>query len=449
MTTLDNRTSPADGRPPVSASYHLVPGAVVGDGATAQPATVASAPGPRSMASYLLLPRPGDLGKAIILPVGFAVGSLLTQAPSAHSIFRALIVWFALEYLVYQARYQWNDIRGFWSDQLHPDCDARGRLPGPVEQGQAHIRVSARFAAARVLAAVVLVSVVARFEIVPIASLVAVFAVAAVYEKVRSHAGGCGPAARPPLACVVLWMVSGGGYCVRGLTGLLLATGTHASSTGLVLTGVACWSAGIVFVTTRWAVESIPFMTRVGGRLEWVASPDAGRGHLLALACWLPRDADTAPDDVRHWRMLWVRRPWHAPWNIALLAALVSAWLGGVAFTATTATGIAAPALSGAVVAAAWTMLMLRPCAVTGVMAVIVLVAAAIAECGTPAPAALSVVVCVVYITGTHQSLSDVGTFYQRRIAPAFRAVPIRSASVLPTPAGTVHTARSDRGHDA
>ncbi|MCW2528841.1 MAG: putative rane protein, partial [Pseudonocardiales bacterium] len=78
---------------------------------------------PRSMFSYLALPRPGDLGKAIILPVGFGVGSLITSAPTRHELLSLLVVWFAVEYLAYQARYQWNDIRGFWADQLHPDCD--------------------------------------------------------------------------------------------------------------------------------------------------------------------------------------------------------------------------------------------------------------------------------------------------------------------------------------
>ena len=41
----------------------------------------------------------GDLGKAAILPLGFAVGSILTSAPTGHELFRALLVWFALEYL--------------------------------------------------------------------------------------------------------------------------------------------------------------------------------------------------------------------------------------------------------------------------------------------------------------------------------------------------------------
>lgn len=381
------------------------------------------------MASYLALPRPADLGKAIIIPLAFGIGSLLTSPPSTHQILRALVVWFAVEYLAYQARYQWNDIRGFWSDQLHPDCDARGRLPGPVERGRAHIMLSSVVAAVRVFAAV-LVIVAAQVDAAFIASVAAVFAVAVVYEWVRAHAGPCGPAQRPPAACVALWVVSGGGYCVRGLTGLLLASGTHVGAAGLALAGLACWSTGIVFVTTRWAVESIPFVIRREGRLQWVASPDAGRGHLLALAHWLPQDAAEAPADLPSWRILWLRRPWHAPWNVALLIALGSAWLGGAALAAARVTGLSAVGLSAAVLAA-WTILVLRPRLITGAAAVIILVAAAIAGYGTPAPAALGVAVCLVYLMSTHQCLRDVGKVYKRCIQPVVAAAGALHAPTL------------------
>src|SRR3954454_16265438 len=106
--------------------------------------------GQRSMASYLALPRPGDLGKAIIEPLGFAVAVALTSMPSGRQLLGGVVVWFALDYLAYQARYQWNDIRGFRSVQLHPDRDARGRLPGPIERGRARISLSTTVAFGRV-----------------------------------------------------------------------------------------------------------------------------------------------------------------------------------------------------------------------------------------------------------------------------------------------------------
>jgi hypothetical protein len=381
--------------------------------------------GPRSIGSYLVLPRPGDLGKAIILPLGFASGSLLTSVPTLHNLSRAMVVWFAVEYLAYQARYQWNDIRGFWGDQLHPDCDTRGRLPGPAEMARKHIELSGAAAIARLLVAVLLVVALPFFDLAGVltGSVVAVFVVAAIYEWVRSHAGRCDSAQRPAASCVVLWVVSGGGYCVRGLTGLVLATGTPVPSAGVMFAGIACWFAGVVFVTTRWAVESIPFATRRDGRLHWAADPDAGRGHLIALAHWLPQDPDAAPANLRSWRPLRSGTPRHAPWNVALVVALGSAWLAGAAFTTTIVTPVVASAVSASAVLVAWTVMVMRPGLIAGAAAMLVLLAAALAVSGTPKPAVLSGVVCMVYLVCTRQCLDDVGTLYQRRIRSAFAVV--------------------------
>src|SRR3954467_4980906 len=103
----------------------------------------------RRLAGYLLLPRPGDLVKAWIFPACFLLGVLAEEGASGREVLRAALVWAALELLLYQARYQWNDIRGFEADQRHPERAARGRLPGPPSRGRAHIRASAAVAAAR------------------------------------------------------------------------------------------------------------------------------------------------------------------------------------------------------------------------------------------------------------------------------------------------------------
>jgi hypothetical protein len=401
--------------------------------------------GPRDIGSYLALPRPGDLGKAIIVPIGFASGSLLTSFPGLQDLSRALVVWFAVEYLAYQARYQWNDIRGFWGDQLHPDCHARGRLPGPAKMGRRHIRLSAVVAIARLLVATLLVIALPFLDLAGVLfpSVVAVFVVAAIYEWVRAYAGRCDSSHGPAAPCVVLWVVSGGGYCVRGLTGLVLATGTHVPSAGLIFAGVAFWFAGIVFVTTRWAVESIAFTTRRDGGLQWAADPDAGRGHLIALAHWLPHDTDTVATDLRSWRPLWSGAPWHAPWNIALLVALGSTWLTGVAFTATTVSPVAASGVSAFAILGAWTLILIRPGLIAGAAAMIVLLAGALAVSGSPKSPILGGVMCVVYLVCTRQCLDDVGKLYQRRIKSAFAVVTGRSfwpsppvPAVEPTVAG-------------
>src|SRR4051794_40691941 len=107
----------------------------------------------RSLRSYLLLPRPGDCGKAWLFLATLVLGMAASGSVSSPRLVRALIVWAALEFLVYQARYQWNDIRGFHADQAHPDAAQRGRLPGPVDRARPHIAASAAIAAARLAGA--------------------------------------------------------------------------------------------------------------------------------------------------------------------------------------------------------------------------------------------------------------------------------------------------------
>jgi hypothetical protein len=392
--------------------------------------------GPRSLVGYLLLPRPGDLGKAVILPLGFAVGVLITTAPDAAVLLRAALVWFAVEYLAYQARYQWNDIRGFRSDQQHPDSDERGRLPGPLERGPAHIRISAAVALLRVAGAGLLALVLAQPAVL-LVSVAAVFVVAAVYESVRSRAGTCCIASSPAPACVLLWFVAGGGYCVRGLTGLVLATGGRLSPSALVFAGVACWAAGMLFVTTRWAVESIPFARRAGGRLEWSAPADAGRGHLLALSGWLPHDGRTAPADLRRWRPLWgtssegdarQSSARTAPWNLALIIALAAAWLLGFG-VAGAGRGGGPLVVSVLAVVVAWNMLVSRPEWRSGVLAAALMIAGAHVAGGTLALAVPPLIVVALFLMCVHQNLDDVGTLVQRRVRPLVDAVDRASRS--------------------
>src|SRR3954454_2905160 len=125
--------------------------------------TITRAPSPgakptqRSMAGYLTMPRPGDLFKAALLPLTFAIGALTTGHIDTHMCLRALVLIFALEFLIYPARYQWNDIRGFAADQRHPSAVERGRLPGPLELARQHISASGAAAIGRLLIAAALV----------------------------------------------------------------------------------------------------------------------------------------------------------------------------------------------------------------------------------------------------------------------------------------------------
>jgi hypothetical protein len=367
----------------------------------------------RSLASYLVLPRPGDIGKAVIIPIGFVIGAVLSSPPSGQLCLRALIVWFAVEYLAYQARYQWNDIRGFECDQAHPDRVERGRLPGPVERGPAHIRLSATVLIGRVALALLPAAALPGLHLAAplIAGVVGVFAAAVMYETVRSRADRHPVRERPAPMCVALWLVAGAGYCVRGLTGVVLGLSTAASTPALIAAGGAFWTAGIMFVTSRWAVESLPFAHRTGSRLVWSAGSELGRGHLIALSRWLPHDAGAAPEDLRSWRPLTGPTAWSAPWNVALFAALSLAAAAGVALAGQSAhpAGVGLIVLS---VVVAWNVLVRHPqLAVAVVTAVGALaVAGAVGSVALAVPAAA---VCLLYVLCARQCLAGIGRFGQ------------------------------------
>ena len=286
----------------------------------------------RSLPAYLLVPRPGDLVKAVIAPLAFAVGAAAEGGVDAGQCGRALLVWGALELLVYQARYQWNDARGFAADQAHPDAVARGRLPGPLDRARPHIAASAAVAAVRLLLAGLLALAVPEVAPVVLAMVLGVFGVAAVYERLRSAATGRTAQVpvplRPPL--LALWVAVGAGYAVRGLTGLALAVDLGGRPGLVAVAVVAMWALGVVFVTCRWALEAMSFGAFRDGRVHWQARPDQAREHTLGLVRWLPAQAPTdgtpAPGS---WRALQGRTPLHAPWNLALVVAAGAAALTG------------------------------------------------------------------------------------------------------------------------
>jgi hypothetical protein len=288
----------------------------------------------RSLAGYLLLPRPGDLIKAWIFPVGFALGALAAGGVSGRDALRAAIVWIALELLLYQARYQWNDIRGFGADQRHPDRASRGRLPGPPARGRRHIAASALAAFARLaLAALAAVALRPLGLAGPLLGLaLAVLVTAALYEILRSRATGRSERVPPPPTAdlAALWIVVGGGYAVRGMAGLALAGDGFSSPWPALAAAVSFWSFGIAFVTSRWALEALSFARLgAGGWLVWRVDRGQAREHTLALVRWLPvpgaAAATAGTGSLEDWRPLVGRVSLLAPWNLAAILAAAAA----------------------------------------------------------------------------------------------------------------------------
>lgn len=241
--------------------------------------------------AYYVYPRPGDLLKAAFIVFGalIAVASVGEPRASLWEIVAATaFVFFVFDFLLYQARYQINDIRGFEEDLLNPEAGKRSRLP--VIEGLGigtSMMVSLSVASARlVAAAVVLGLLVAQkgwgmaFSL--LACCVAAVLLAVLYEGARDRskniwdvevgrypellqAGSPVPqavlqalrkATAPVFALVCL------GYPLRLLAGYLFVAdvaGT-ASYAGfwlafvLVLAATACF--GESFVTLTWALEA-------------------------------------------------------------------------------------------------------------------------------------------------------------------------------------------------
>jgi hypothetical protein len=317
----------------------------------------------RGLASYLLLPRPGDLIKAWIFPAAFALGVLAAGGASGREVLRAAVIWFALELLIYQARYQWNDIRGFEADQRHPDRAGRGRLPGPPSRGEQHIRASALGAAARLGLTALAGLALAPLELGwPLLGLtLAVFAVAALYEVLRSRATGRSDRVPPPLTfdIAALWIVVGGGYAIRGFSGLALGTDLFGAPGLPLAAALAFWAFGIAFVTSRWALEALAFARRDSqGRLAWQVEAGQAREHTLALARWLPAPgaaatAGSSEGSLSDWRPLVGHVSPLAPWNLAaILSAAAAAAAGRLLAGGTDPLGVALAVVAGGTLAA-------------------------------------------------------------------------------------------------
>ena len=295
--------------------------------------------GGRALAAYLAFPRPEAWAKALIAPACFVLAATSTGRLGDWK--RFVVLWLVLEFLIYAARYQWNDIRGIDADLRHAERAARSRLPVGTTAGarRRSIRLSGLTAAARVLAALLIGALAGLTRQVLVLAL-AVFVVAAAYEFLRAPRPGPPPRAR----AIAVWLVVGLGYVIRGGLGLStagLAWGSLAMVAGLVCAG----SFGIMFVLLTWALEATSYCAAdVGG--GWHARADlATKPHLAALLPYLGRpvlasgaaeggsEGSTA-EPGRYCgtdRVLREGGRRSAPWNLALLAAAVSGAVEGVA----------------------------------------------------------------------------------------------------------------------
>jgi hypothetical protein len=387
------------------------------------------------------MPRPKDLFKAALLPATFGIGALGAGGVSGTTILRALIVLVALELLIYPARYQWNDIRGFVADQHHPGERDRGRLPGPLDRARPHVLLSCWVAVARlaVTAALALLLPGLRLGGMLVAVTVGVFGVAIAYEALRAVGTGRTGQVPPPLhpAVVGLWVVAGAGYVVRGMAGLALAVDLGRRPALAAAAVVTLWAFGTAFVTSRWAVEATAFARVHRGEVRWTARAEHAREHLLGLVRWLPtrvtgpHPVDSAAAGPLDWAALRGRTSLLAPWNLAMLVVGVAAAVTGrlLAGPAAAVDLAVAGSIGALAVVAAAILADARPVAAV-VGAAALAAAAAALDASRPMLAALPwVAVMIAYLSFSRQSLRSLGRPGRLRpvlatvLTPAVRAV--------------------------
>jgi hypothetical protein len=386
--------------------------------------------------------------KGLLMPTAFALGVLAGGHLDRDALLRAAVAWVALELLVYPARYQWNDVRGFVADQHHPGEKDRGRLPGPLARARAHVTASCVVALLRLAAVAGLALLLPGLHLggVLLTITVGVFGIAVVYEALRAGTGRTGRVPPPPRpGLVALWVVVGAGYALRGMVGLVLAVDLGERPAAFVAATVALWAFGVAFVTSRWALEAMAFARADDGRLVWTARAEQARDHLLGLVRWLP--ARTTERDPADWAALRGRTPLTAPWNLALVLAGAAAGLTGPLLAGPVPPPYAAgAAVLGGLAALAAVLVPRARVAVVFAGAVVQWAALAAEGVARPLPSVLPwLAVMAAYLVFSSKRLNTIGTG-NRRVRAAAAAVLAPVAHVVVGPA-TWNAVRSGGPH--
>jgi hypothetical protein len=223
------------------------------------------------LAAYLVLPRPDDLAKIVYVVMGVLLGWLAvstTAGPPARPYGPSLpeIAMFVVgvELLVYQSRYQWNDIRGAYEDRKAPLASARRRLPGDDDTINTSVKYSLIIMFVRLYLALWIVSLqgpaagrVSFSDQILLISIPAIYFLAALYEWVRARMRR----SKKSGACdfVLLLILVSLGYPLRFGLGWA-AVGGPILNMNFVLAVVAFAGLGLGIVTLTWVLEGASYV---------------------------------------------------------------------------------------------------------------------------------------------------------------------------------------------
>ncbi len=299
-------------------------------------------PSGRALSSYLIFPRPEDWIKWLFIPAAFIIASW-SKGDGFHwgKMFLTLLI---VEYFIYSARYQWNDIRGLKEDPGHPEALARQRLPDSEDKAQRRFIVYTSLSVALFrLAIAILVGYLVGMPFLAWVLIGVIFTVATFYEFLRTAESRTYIDEKPRPAhyavSLCLWLTVGLGYSVRFLAGLYAAGIPILSPLGY--TGASfSFFFGVMFVLLTWVLEATSYCRSWCSKVWYVADKRLRRKpHLMILLRYLSNptvrftsfSGAQSGGNCKGKEVLKDRRAarFLAPWNFAYIAtAICSALLG-------------------------------------------------------------------------------------------------------------------------
>ena len=274
------------------------------------------------------MPRVAEWVKWVITPGAFVVTSWATGA--FRNWHQFILVWLILEYLIYEARYQWNDIRGIDEDADHPASTARLRLPGGPN-ARRNILASCLVGILRLILAVSIAAV--THLLAPVTLLIGlVFGAAILYEALRAVPASSSLSPPPSERSVAIWITVGLGYAIRSGTGMWLG-GVRLLSLTAISGTLYFLAVGIMFVLLTWVLEAASYCSTDCKEFLFRAPGLKVKPHIATLLRWTGWTVQHGTGGVPGAAVPVLKEKQgkrYAPWNIALL---LGAGLGAVVGT--------------------------------------------------------------------------------------------------------------------
>lgn len=224
---------------------------------------------------YLFYPRPTDIQKNVFFIIGILFSAIINHSVGKPNSFEVTIAhlifcWIVFDFLIYQARYQLNDLEGISNDDSHPGRDLRKRLPindtilGPKRTAKLSLSVACFKIGCAFVMLIVYIRQSAWRRTAAIACLFLILLVSFAYEWAK----------RKEKYRWVLFLVSTG-YSIRVFAGMLCEIDRLNTLLSkdivvlitmmLLLLGTA--ACGEFFVTLMWAQEGI-YLKNEGAKRE-------------------------------------------------------------------------------------------------------------------------------------------------------------------------------------